>query len=158
MPPPKLDPEDEEIQAARRNLSLRGMGLVFLANGIILALFWTTCYKALGGSLSAQPEIVHRLAWSGYSILAFACLAYIIVMDMETAFQDGGEAARRITLDWIWWCLVPLSVYIAFSALGMAIPLPEPRQMAVLEGILSGLLVLYGFLVTRYRFSAHRNR
>jgi hypothetical protein len=150
MSPIESEIKEEEVLSARRDLSIRGVGLVFLVNGLLLAFFWSLCYKALGGVLSAQPEAVAKLAVNGYAIIAFACFGYLLIMDMETVIQDGRETARRITLDWIWWCLLPLAAYISVSALALGLPLPEPRQVAAAEGLLSASLVLYGFLITRH--------
>lgn len=158
MAPVEFTTTDEDIVNAQRNLSIRGVGIVFLVNGLLLGLFWTMCYRALGGTLSVQPEVVSRLAESGYTILAFACLGYILVMDMETVLKDGRDAARRITLDWLAWCLAPLAAYVGLSALALNLDLPEPRQAVVLEGVLTGALVFYGFFLTRRRYPAGAHR
>lgn len=155
MAPVALDIKDEEILAAKRDLSVHGVGLVFLCNGLLLALFWTLCYKALGGVLSAHPGALPGFALDGYSVIAFACLGYILAMDMDTTFKDGREAARRITLDWLWWGLMPVACYIAVSASCLGLPFPEPRHAAALQALLAAALVLYGLSLTRFHFAGH---
>jgi hypothetical protein len=150
MAPVSMDIDDHDLLDAKRDLSIRGAGLVLLVNGLLLALFWSLCYKALGGSLSADPGAVRGLAQNGYALVAFACVGYLIVMDMETVFQDGKEAARRVTLDWVWWCLLPLAAYIASAAVALDLPFSDPRNVAAAEGLIAGILVVYGLTITHH--------
>ena len=82
-----VDISDSDVLQAKRDMNLHGVGLVFLVNGLLLALFWAVCYQALGGALSAHADSIPGLAFNGYSVLGFGCLGYILVMDMETAFM-----------------------------------------------------------------------
>lgn len=150
-----LEISDRDVLQAKRDMNLHGVGLVFLVNGLLLALFWVLCYQALGGALSARADSLPGLAFSGYSVLGFGCLGYILIMDIETAMQDGAEMTRRITMDWLWWGLLPVAAYIALSAAFVNRPALEPRHTATAQGLLAGALVLYGFVLTRVHFPAH---
>ena len=152
MAPAELKIADDEVLAAKRDLNLHGVGLVLLANGLLLALFWAMCYASLGGVRSAHPGSLSSMALDGYSVVAFACVGYILVMDMETALKDGPEAARRITVDWLLRGLLPVSLYILASAGALGLPFPEPRQAALAQGLLAAGLVFYGLALTRLHF------
>jgi len=155
MAPVDLHIDDNDVLAAKRDLSVHGVGLVFLVNGFLLALSWGFCWRAMGGALSAHPESLPSLAFNGYSVIAFACLGYILVMDMETALKDGKEAARRITMDWMFCGLLPAALYIACSAYALGLPYQEIRQAAAAQGLLAAALILYGLSLTRMHFPGH---
>jgi len=147
--------DEADLLAAKRDLSVHGVGLVFLVNGLLLAMSWAFCWHSLGGALSAHPESLLSLASNGYGVIAFASLGYILVMDMETALKDGQETARRITMDWMLCGLLPVSLYIGVSAYALGYPFPEPRHLAAAQGVLAAGLVLYGLSLTRFHFHGH---
>jgi len=150
----RIEIEDSEIWAAKRELSLHGIGLVLVANGLLLFFGWALCYRALGGAQSARPETLVSLAFDGCSMLGFAALGYLAVMDMETALYDGAQAARLLTMDWLWRALLPVVSYVACSLVALGLGLAEPRHAALIEGLLAAALVLYGLGLTQRHMTA----
>lgn len=143
----------EDVTFHERAINLKGIGLLFIIAGTLLAALWVMVPSALEGQAPVSRESLPQLAVSLYSLFGMSLLGYVLTRDLDVFRRCGRDMSRVVTMDWLRCGMLPFAAYVGLSALAANTTAIHFRHAAHLEAGLAASVLFYGLWLASVRLA-----